>query len=158
LAGNSSGWPVAEETLTNTEWIVDYVVGNPVLPLGGILLWQRERLGYVTAAGLLFLSGANGVAFTASQVVGALLANSSIDVVIIAVHLTIAAISFTLLVIFLCGAAGRRPVLNVYSGLHTHWATAGVRWRVILSATKGLPVRVASPGCVGGDASAAASA
>ncbi|HVB65802.1 MAG TPA: hypothetical protein VNE17_13790 [Nitrolancea sp.] len=26
-----------------------------------------------------------------------------------------------------------------YSGLHKHWATAGVRWRVILSAAKDLP-------------------
>jgi len=97
------------DPLLHAEWIVDYTIGIPVLLIGGVLLWRRARLGYATAGGLLFLSGANGVAFAVSGVLGPLLAASPIDTAVIAVHLVIALICFTLLVFFLRGvAAGQR--------------------------------------------------
>ncbi|HBY96143.1 MAG TPA: hypothetical protein DEP84_19670, partial [Chloroflexi bacterium] len=107
--------PTGVEPLLRPQWIVDYTVGNPVLLLGGVLLWRRARLGYVAAAGLLFLSGVNGVAFAASGVLGALLSASPIDVPVIAVHLVISTISFTLLALFMRGAANRRRAASLRS-------------------------------------------
>ena len=95
----------AYDPLLHAEWIVDYLLGNPVLLLGGVLLWRRQALGYAVAAGLLFLSGANGVAFAVSGIAGALLAGAAIDTLVIAVHLLIAAVSFAVLAAFLGGSA-----------------------------------------------------
>lgn len=104
LAGST---PV--DPLLHARWIVDYTVGNPVLLIGGALLWQRTGLGYATAGGLLFVSGIGGVAFAVGGVLGALLTTTSLDAAVIAVHLVIAAISFALLAVFLRGAVpGRR--------------------------------------------------
>ena len=108
------------DPLLHAEWIVDYLIGNPVLLLGGILLWRKALLGYAAAAGLLFLSGANGVAFSVSQVIGALLTGSSIEVAVITVHLAIAAVSFALLTVFLRGTAGQRAIQG-----ERHGATTG---------------------------------
>ncbi|HET9222802.1 MAG TPA: hypothetical protein VFO07_09880 [Roseiflexaceae bacterium] len=99
LASPSSGDP-----LLRPQWIVDYTLGTPVLLIGGVLLWRRARLGYVSAAGLLLVSGVNGVAFAVSGALGALITTTPTDAAVIAVHLVISAISFALLVLFLRGA------------------------------------------------------
>jgi hypothetical protein len=114
LASPSGGDP-----LLRPQWIVDYTVGTPVLLIGGVLLWQRARLGYVVAAGLLFVSGVNGVAFAVSGVLGALITAAPTDAAVIAVHLGISAISFALLVLFLRGAARRqRTAAPPIAGAH----------------------------------------
>jgi hypothetical protein len=96
--------PSGVDPLLRPQWIVDYTVGTPVLLIGGVLLWRRARLGYVAAAGLLFLSGVNGVAFAVSGVLGALITAARIDAAVIAVHLVLSAISFALLGFFVYGA------------------------------------------------------
>ena len=95
------GQPASVDPLLHARWIVDFTLGNPVLFIGGVLLWRRAGLGYATAAGLLFLSGANGVAFGVGGVLGALLTQTSIDVAVIAVHLAIAAVCLAILAYFL---------------------------------------------------------
>lgn len=119
LAGST---PV--DPLLHAEWIVDYLFGNPVLLIGGVLLWRRERLGYAVAGGVLFLSGANGVAFAVSGVLGALIAGAPIDAAVIAVHLVIAGICIALLVVFLRGV--RLP----YRGADRAGSRAATRSRV----------------------------
>jgi len=103
LANPSGGDP-----LLRPQWIIDYTVGTPVLLIGGVLLWRRTGLGYVTAGGLLFVSGVNGVAFAVSGLLEALITASPVDLAVIAVHLAISAISFVILVLFLHGAARRQ--------------------------------------------------
>jgi hypothetical protein len=95
------------DPLLHAQWIVDYTIGNPVLLIGGVLLWRRARLGYATAGAVLFLSGANGVAFAVSGVLGPLLSTSTIDTAVIAVHLVIALICFAFLAVFLRRASRR---------------------------------------------------
>jgi hypothetical protein len=89
--------PSTIDPLLHARWIVDYTVGNPVLLIGGVLLWRRQRLGFVVAAGLLSLSGANGIAFAVGGVLGALLTGTPVDA------LVIAALSFMVLAVFLRG-------------------------------------------------------
>jgi hypothetical protein len=73
----------------------------------------------VTAAGLLFLFGVNGVAFSVSASLEALIAAAPTDAAVIAVHLLISAISFALLALFLRGLASRqRPAAPPIIGAH----------------------------------------
>jgi hypothetical protein len=67
------GEPTSVDPLLHARWIVDFTFGNPVLFIGGVLLWRRSRLGYTTAASLLFVSAVNGVAFAFGGVLGAIL-------------------------------------------------------------------------------------
>jgi hypothetical protein len=99
------GNPASVDPLLHARWIVDFTVGNPVLLIGGVLLWRRSGLGYATAASLLFLSGANGVAFAVGAVLGALMTATPLEPTVIAVHLAIATLSFAVLVWF-----ARKPV------------------------------------------------
>lgn len=87
---------------------VDYMVGSAPLLIGGVLLWRRESLGYLAAPGLLLVSLAGGVAFAISVVMEAVISGYSIDVAVVAIHLTIAAISLALLSYFLRAIARRR--------------------------------------------------
>jgi hypothetical protein len=98
------GEPASVDPLLYTRWIVDFTIGNPVLLIGGVLLWRRAGLGYATAAGLLFLPGANGVAFAVGGVFGAILTQIPIDAPVIAVHLVIATACLVILASFLRGA------------------------------------------------------
>ena len=99
-----------DEPAMRPQWVVDYALGTPVLLLGGALLWRGTSLGYVAAAGLLLVSGLNGLAFAASVVLDGLLAGRPTESAVAMVHLIIAAASFTLLAFFVLRAAGRGPV------------------------------------------------
>jgi hypothetical protein len=99
--------PTSVDPLLHARWIVDYTVGNPVLLIGGVLLWRRAGLGYAIAAGLLFLSGVNGVAFAVGGVLGPLLTAVPIEAAVIAVHLGIAAVCLVLLAVFVRGGSAR---------------------------------------------------
>jgi hypothetical protein len=103
------GSPGSVDPLLHARWIVDFTVGNPVLPLGGVLLWRRASLGYATAAGLLFLSGVNGIAFGVGGFLGGALTATPIDGAVIAVHLAIALASLVVLAYFLRDAKQSLP-------------------------------------------------
>jgi hypothetical protein len=47
--------PAPEHLLLLPVWIADFAVLAPALLLGGLLLWQRKSLGYVSGAGLLLV-------------------------------------------------------------------------------------------------------
>jgi hypothetical protein len=93
------------DPLLHARWVVDFTLGNPVLLLGGVLLWRRAALGYVAAGGLLLLSGVNGVAFAIGGVLGARLTATPVDTAVIAVHLAITLVCLALLAVFLRRAA-----------------------------------------------------
>ena len=59
----------ATEVGTRPLAVADWVVGTPVLLVGGLLLWGRAALGYVVAPGLLLVSGLGGVAFAIAAIV-----------------------------------------------------------------------------------------
>jgi hypothetical protein len=111
VIGALTGPTPGEPALSPQGIAVDYVVGSAPLLIGGVLRWRRQDLGYVTAAGLLLVSVAGGVAFAVSVVLEGLLTGSPIDADAAAVHLVIAAVYLGLLAFFLRGAAsGKRAV------------------------------------------------
>lgn len=71
-----------------------------MLLLGGALLLRRLPLGYVTAPGLLFVSGLGGVAFSVAAVIDNVLSGPQTQSAVIATHLIISAVSFALLAFF----------------------------------------------------------
>ena len=83
------------------QWAVDAALGTPVLLVGGLLLWRRAPLGYVTAAPLLLVSGLGGLAFAAAAVLDRLLGGSAIDPTVVAVHLGIFVIDVVLLTVLI---------------------------------------------------------
>jgi hypothetical protein len=95
------GDPASVDPLLHARWIVDLTVGTPVLFVGGVLLWRRTGLGYATAAGLLFLSGVNGLAFALGGGLGALLTATRFEASVIAVHLAIAAVCLAVAAFYL---------------------------------------------------------
>lgn len=98
----------AGEPVMRAQWVVDYAVGTPALLLGGVLLLRRAPLGYAAAAGLLLVSGLNGLAFAASAVLDGALAGRPVEPAVVSVHLVIAAASLAILARF-ARAAGSPP-------------------------------------------------
>ena len=82
------------------QWAVDAGLGTPVLLVGGLLLWRRAPLGYVTAAPLLFVSGVGGLAFAVAAVLDQLLSGATTDPAVVGVHLAILMVDLTLLAVF----------------------------------------------------------
>jgi hypothetical protein len=87
---------------------VDAALGTPVLLVGGLLLWRRAPLGYVTTAPLLLVSGVGGLAFAAAAVIDRLLGGAATDPAVIGVHLAVMVVDLVLLAIF-TGRRGNRP-------------------------------------------------
>ena len=78
------------------------------LVVAGVLLWQRQALGYVAGAGLLLQYGLSAIRLVASMALQALLTASGLDVVASVVLLVFGIVCFVPLVLFfLRGAAGR---------------------------------------------------
>ena len=117
----------AGEAATRPLAVADWALGTPVLLAGGLLLWRRVTLGYLTAPGLLLVSGLGGVAFAVAAVLDNLLSGPKTDPTVVAVHLVISLLSFGLLAIFVRRAAsglprGRRsasPVQQAAQGVRT---------------------------------------
>ncbi|HSJ60811.1 MAG TPA: hypothetical protein VK895_06230, partial [Jiangellaceae bacterium] len=82
------------------QWAVDAGLCTPVLLVGGLLLWRRAPLGYVTAAPLLFVSGVGGLAFAVAAVLDQLLSGATTDPAVVGVHLGILMVDVTLLAVF----------------------------------------------------------
>ena len=103
------GDPTAEAA-TRPLAVADWALGTPVLLAGGLLLWWRVPLGYVTAPGLLLVSGLGGVAFALAAVIDNLLSGPPTEPVVIAVHLVIGVLSFVLLAVFVRPSTSRPPL------------------------------------------------
>lgn len=93
-------------------WVADWIVGTPVLVLGGVLLWRRAALGYVAAAGLLLVSALGGVVFAIAAAVDNLLTGPRTDPAVIVVHLVISALSGVLLAVFLGPVRARLALVS----------------------------------------------
>jgi hypothetical protein len=98
------------EAATRPLAVADWALGTPVLLAGGLLLWRRVSFGYVTAPGLLLVSGLGGVAFALAAVIDNLLNGPPTEPAVIAVHLVIGVLSFGLLAVFVRGAMRRQPL------------------------------------------------
>ena len=99
------GTPVS--TPTHVTWIVDLTLECPALLLGGILLWQRAALGYVTIAGLLLQIDALFVAVFLVPIGQALDTASPIDAGQVTVDLVLGLLCAAILAIFVQVAARR---------------------------------------------------
>lgn len=91
----------ATEAAWRGHWVADWILGTPVLILGGVLLWARRPFGYVTAPGLLLVSALGGVVFAVAALVDNLMGSIQTDPSVLVVHLVISAASAAVLVWFL---------------------------------------------------------
>jgi len=90
-------------------WIVDLTVEVPAMLLGGVLLWRRQALGYVVAAGLLLQFGLTPLGLAAIMATHAMLTATRIEAGNIAGVLIFSAIAFAPVVYFVRPAGvGRR--------------------------------------------------
>jgi hypothetical protein len=95
--------PVAVTELA--QWITDFAVGCPPVLVGGLTLWRRKALGYVTGAGLLLQYGALSVGLIPFLLLQPYLTASPVDVVGVFVILFMAAVCFIPFAFFVRGAA-----------------------------------------------------
>jgi hypothetical protein len=95
---------IQTEAAWRGHWVADWILGTPVLILGGILLWARRPFGFTAAPGLLLVSALGGVVFAAAAVVDNLTGGIRTDFSVVVVHLVISAASLAVLVWFLATA------------------------------------------------------
>ncbi|MGT2462581.1 hypothetical protein [Sinomonas atrocyanea] len=97
-------------------WVADWILGTPVLIMGGVLLWARRPFGYTAAPGLLLVSALGGVVFAVAAVVDNLAGGIRTDTAAVVVHLVISGASLAVLAWFLAphraAAKIRRPHLR----------------------------------------------
>jgi hypothetical protein len=86
-------------------WVTDFTVQLPALLVAGVLLWRRDALGYVAAPGLLFQGGVLNAGFAVVLVIESILTATPINIPFVALIFVLGAISVTLLVFFVRGAA-----------------------------------------------------
>jgi hypothetical protein len=103
LAGSASIDPVAHHV-----WTVDLAVEVPAVLIGGVMLWQRENLGYVVGAGLLLQFGMTPTGLAAILALQPLLTGSPIDATTIVGLLIFSVVCFGALAFFLRGAVSGR--------------------------------------------------
>ncbi|WP_460989948.1 hypothetical protein [Sinomonas soli] len=82
-------------------WAADWVLGTPVLLMGGVLLWARRSFGYTAAPGLLLVSALGGVVFAVAAVVDNLFGGIRTGLSVVVVHLVISAACLAVLTWFL---------------------------------------------------------
>ncbi len=92
-------------------WIGDLTLEVPVLLIGGVLLWRRQALGYVVAAGLLLQFGLTPFGLAAIMAIQAVLTSAQTQLGTIAGVLVFSAIALTPLAYFVRGA--RRPAVAI---------------------------------------------
>ena len=97
----------AVEPLARSVWTADLAVEVPAVLAGGVLLWQRRRLGYAVGAGLLLQFGLTPVALAAIVALQPWLTGAPVDAGTIAGVFVFAAVPFAPLAFFVRTAAGR---------------------------------------------------
>jgi len=98
------------EPVAHRVWVADLALGAPATLIGGVLLWRRAALGYVTGAGLLFSFSVTPVELAAMLALQPQLTASPIDGATITGLLIFAAVSFAPLAFFLRGSGRDRPL------------------------------------------------
>ena len=102
--------PAPVSSTSYASWVTDFTIQLPALLVIGILLWQREALGYVAAPGLLFQGAVLNAGFAIVLVLQASFTSSPISVPFVSLVFVIGAISLILLAFFMRGAAsGQLP-------------------------------------------------
>lgn len=120
-------------------------VACPALLVGGALLWRREALGYVVAAGLLFLLDVLFASLFLSLVLGALFTASPIDLRQVVLDLGLALICVALLALLFWMAARRLRTASLsMKGASAEGTGAGSKHRDAERAGK-IPVVPGSP-------------
>jgi hypothetical protein len=92
-------------------WIGDLAIEVPAMLIGGVLLWRRQALGYVVAAGLLFQFGLTPFGLAAMMAAHAVLTAAPIDAATITGVLVFGLVAFAPLAYFVRGA---RPPAGPY--------------------------------------------
>lgn len=91
----------ATEAAWRGHWVADWILGTPVLVLGGILLWAKQPLGYTAAPALLLVSALGGAVFSVAAVVDNATGGIRTDLSVVVVHQAISAASLAVLAWFL---------------------------------------------------------
>lgn len=104
-------------------WVADWVLGTPVLIMGGVLLWARRPFGYISAPGLLLVSALGGVVFAVAALVDNFVGGIQTDPSVVVVHLVISAASAAVLIWFI--VASSRARANVRRPRLRHGAAPG---------------------------------
>jgi hypothetical protein len=91
----------ANDATWRGHWVADWVLGTPILLLGGVQLWRGTPLGYLAAPGLLLVSGLGGIAFATAATIDNLAGGLATDWSVVIVHLVISAASYSLLAWYL---------------------------------------------------------
>ncbi len=84
-------------------WIADFAVAVPLVLVSGILFWQRNPLGFVTAPALLLAYGFLSIGLVPVMVVQAHSLGTTVDITGIAVVLVMSAICLVPLALFFRG-------------------------------------------------------
>ena len=114
LAGGAPLDPVARHV-----WIADLAVEVPAVLIGGVLLWRRERLGYVAGAGLLLQFGLTPTGLAAIIALQPVLTAGPLDVGTIIGLLIFSVVCFATLAFFVRGAIRPlRPASPPIAGAH----------------------------------------
>lgn len=93
------------DAIARTVTIMDLTVQLPALLLGGVLLWRRQSLGYVVAAGLLLQAAAYLIGLSAITVLQEVLSAAPIDPTAVAPGFVIGAIALACMATFVRGSA-----------------------------------------------------
>jgi hypothetical protein len=96
--------PTPDYLLEFPVWIADFAVGAPAWLVGGLLLWQRQALGYVAGAGLLLLGSMLFVGVIFALAFPAFSTASPVDVTAIVFILVMGLICFVPFALFVRGA------------------------------------------------------
>lgn len=107
----------ATEAAWRGHWVADWVLGTPVLVIGGILLWSRRPFGYAAGPGLLLVSALGGAVFAVAAVIDNASGGIRTEASVVIVHLVISTASLAVLTWFLL--AGRRAATTSRRGART---------------------------------------
>jgi hypothetical protein len=114
LAGGAPRDPLARHV-----WIADLALEVPAMLLGGVLLWQHKRLGYVAGAGLLLQFGLTPTGLAAIIAFQPIVTASPLDVGTIGGLLIFSLVCFASLAFFVRGAIRpQHPVSSPIAGAH----------------------------------------
>jgi hypothetical protein len=98
----ASGTPL--DPIARTVVTMDLVVQLPALLVGGILLWRRQPLGYVAAAGLSLQAAAYLIGLSAITVLQEILSSAPFDTVAVVPGIVVGAICLALVAPFITGS------------------------------------------------------